>query len=449
MSVPVLFVVGACSSGSQDSGRLVLEPETPTWHQDVAPLVAEHCQACHQEGQLAENLSFTDYPSAAPWARFMADEVEHGRMPPFYAQETDRCEPRFGWASDPRLSDEAIDLLRSWSEGGAPEGDPETASPLPSPEAFGLEAWDLELEVSFDPYEGDYQICFPVLNPLEAPRWIEAIEVVPGQPSLVHHVSVRVDPGGRSLERAEGEPWYPCTGTLDGEEIGGFLPGAPPSTYPEGAAYPLSPGDVLAIQIHYHVLPGVPRPQDRSAVRFKLTETAPSQEPVLMRVGNDIWLDPDGGILPGPDGETDFRIPAGAAHHRETFVKRFTLPGTWEVFLVANHMHYVGFDALLTIERTDPEASECLLHTPQWDLDWQQVYRIDGSTGAAPLLREGDRLRLECAYNNSMTNTRWMEQLALEGIADIPDVVLGDSAIDEMCSAQLGLIQVSEGSSAP
>lgn len=378
----------------------------------------------------------------------MAEEAEHERMPPFYAQETERCQPTFAWENDPRLSGEAIELLQDWSSAGAPEGDPDTAAPLPSPEVFGLKEWDLELEVAFEPYEGDYQICFPVRNPLEDARWIEAIEVVPGQPSLVHHVSVRLDREGRSLDRAKGEAFYPCTGTLDGEEIGGFLPGAPPSTYPEGTAYPLNPDDVLAIQVHYHVLPGALAQQDRTTVRFKLTEAPPRHEPVLMRVGNDIWLDPEGGIIPGPDGEMDFVIPAGASNHRETFVKRFTLPGTWAVFQVANHMHYVGFDALLTIERDDQDVSECLLHTPQWDLDWQQVYRIDTTAGGAPLLREGDRLRLECAYNNSMTNTAWMAQLAKEGISDIPDVVLGDSAIDEMCAAQLGLIQVSEEGSA-
>jgi hypothetical protein len=408
----------------------------------MAPLVMEHCQTCHQDEQLAEDISLVDYASAAPWATFMAEEVEHQRMPPFHAEETSRCAPQFDWLADPRLSQEAIDVFQLWSDAGAPEGDAAKASPLPTPEAFGLEEWDLELvpEEVFEVYEGDYQICFPMVNPLKERRWVEAVEVLPGASSLVHHVAVRLDTEGRSLERAGEEGWYPCTGTLDGDEIGGFLPGTPPSTYPEGAAFVLEPGAVLSMQVHYHVLSGQ-MGEDLSRVRLKLTETSPRYEPTLLRVGNDIWLDPKGGIVPGPDGETDFFIPSGASNHREVFVKRFTLPGTWAIFVVANHMHYVGVDALLTIER-EGESSECLLHTPQWDFDWQQGYRIDTTSPGVPLVEEGDRLRLECAYNNSLTNARWMETLDQEGITEIPDVQLGDSALDEMCSAMVGLIDV-------
>ena len=49
-----LAIVGGaamgCSAGEPDGDGVV---ETPTWHDDVAPILARHCQRCHEEGGIA------------------------------------------------------------------------------------------------------------------------------------------------------------------------------------------------------------------------------------------------------------------------------------------------------------------------------------------------------------------------------------------------------------
>jgi hypothetical protein len=64
-------------------------------------------------------MSLLTYDDARPWAKAIRDQVLARRMPPWGAV------PGVGdFADDPSLSTPEIDLLVSWIEGGAPEGDP-------------------------------------------------------------------------------------------------------------------------------------------------------------------------------------------------------------------------------------------------------------------------------------------------------------------------------------
>lgn len=418
----------------------------PTWHQDVAPIIGSSCLACHAADSLAGAVDLSTGESAATWAPLIAQRTSERTMPPFYAAETDSCQPRFSWSHDPRLSEDALSTLSDWAAAGAPLGDATTAAPVPPPVDTHLERYDLELTPSaaYPAELGDYQICFPLELPITEPTWIKGIEVLPGDDAVVHHVQVRLDTEGISLERAEGEPYYRCDGALDGDEIGGYLPGAPPVVFPDGVAMPVEPGAVVAMQIHYHVIDEGPFP-DLTRVRLQLQDTPPRHVPRLLRVGNTPGITPLGGMVPGPGGDMEFLIPAGARGHEESFLARFDTPGTWAVFLLANHMHYVGTDARLWVERPERELSaECLLHTPNWDFDWQQLYTVDTTDGRAPLLRAGDLIRLTCTYDNSPANGRWMEQLATEGIDELYDVRLGETALNEMCSALIGVYDLGE-----
>src|SRR5678815_1736144 len=96
----VLLVIAACSTAAP-----------PTWHQDVAPILAEHCMSCHRAGGLAP-FALTDYDSAREQAQRMLDQIEHGAMPPFSARTTLDCAPRYGWEGDPRLSESEQATLR-------------------------------------------------------------------------------------------------------------------------------------------------------------------------------------------------------------------------------------------------------------------------------------------------------------------------------------------------
>jgi len=88
-----------------------------TWTNEISRLVFRHCAGCHRPGGSA--MSLLTYEEARPWAKAMRDEVRQRRMPPF-----DPVKGVGDFRDDPSLSQVEIDLLVSWVEGGAPEGDP-------------------------------------------------------------------------------------------------------------------------------------------------------------------------------------------------------------------------------------------------------------------------------------------------------------------------------------
>ena len=66
------------------------------------------------------------YAQARPWAKAMKEEVLARRMPPWGAVKG------FGaFRNDPSLTQEEIDRIAQWVEGGAPEGDERYLPPAP------------------------------------------------------------------------------------------------------------------------------------------------------------------------------------------------------------------------------------------------------------------------------------------------------------------------------
>ena len=113
----MIFSLLACGAAEPDIGAAA----SPTWYDDVAPIVETHCSGCHQSGGVGFDLTSPDQATAM--ASAMAAAVEERRMPPWGAYETDACTPEHGWVDDRRLTDEEIATFTAWAEGGAPLGE--------------------------------------------------------------------------------------------------------------------------------------------------------------------------------------------------------------------------------------------------------------------------------------------------------------------------------------
>jgi len=96
-----------------------------TWTQEISRLIYKHCAGCHHEGGRA--MSLVTYGEARPWAKAIRDAVLSRRMPPW-----DAVRGVGEFRNDPSLSPPELDLLVSWVEGGAPEGDPIYLPPAPA-----------------------------------------------------------------------------------------------------------------------------------------------------------------------------------------------------------------------------------------------------------------------------------------------------------------------------
>lgn len=100
-----------------------------TFSKEIARLIDKRCITCHREGGAA--FSLVKYDEARPWAKAIKEEVDARRMPPWQAIKG------FAEFKDDRgLTQEEIELIDDWVEGGAPEGNPKYL-----PEIKKIEDW--------------------------------------------------------------------------------------------------------------------------------------------------------------------------------------------------------------------------------------------------------------------------------------------------------------------
>ncbi|PRP93598.1 monooxygenase [Enhygromyxa salina] len=440
---------GGDGDGDGDGDGLAQET---TWHQHIAPLMMEKCGQCHRQDGIGP-FSMVDYEAAASWAPLALEAVESGQMPPWGADETEECVPRHGFKDDPRLTDDQLALFNDWILDGTPEGDPATAAPIPELASIELADADLRLTIPGDIEVGpgpDKFLCF-VLDPgFTETTFIDATQVVAGNDKVVHHVLVYVDESGQAEQLAGDDGRYECFGgpglgqpTL----ISAWAPGVPPSRMPEQVAMNVAAGAKIVVNVHYHPT-GADEVDSGTSLDIRFAKGAPQYFGELALIGNFGALGGGMGLQPGPNdsgSNPEFRIPAGADDHTETMI--FALPNQVppiKIFSTGTHMHYVGTDMLIGLDRLEPEEGtgikqECLVQTPHYSFEWQRGYAFDAPLDEVPTAKAGDYLYMRCSYNNSMSNPYVAAALADQGLDAPIDVYLGEETLDEMCLGVFGI----------
>ena len=459
VSFALVFLALACND--KDAGEKDSDPvdtgAAPTYHQDIAPILSVRCASCHTPGGMNQDLLFDNVEDATQLAPLIAGVLSTGQMPPFYAKESEECPNPWGWLHDPRLPDDEMSLIMAWADAGAPEGDASTAVELPPPPTKNLTGVDLTLmptgKWTTEPFGAvqDQFVCFSLDPGIDETKWLEALQVVPENNAVVHHVLVGIDHEGQSASIVDANGLYDCFGGfgVDASFIGGWIPGSSPLEFPERSAFRVGKDARIVLQMHYHLVDSAE--EDGTGVSLRWAEKIPVREAYVGLIGNAGTQESDGsGLQPGPndEGGVEFRVPAGVSDHTETmWFNALEYDAEFQVFLVANHMHYIGTDMRFWIER-GPNApdneSTCLLHTPEWDFDWQQFYWFDANNNNAPVVYENDQAWIECTYDNTLDNPGVQQALSEGGLTSPIDIELGDGSLSEMCIAVLGLVPVTE-----
>lgn len=368
-------------------------PGAPTFNKEVARIFQNNCQTCHHPGDIAP-FSLMTYQEARPWARAIREQVVLRKMPPW------KPAPGCGDFQDARvLTQEEINTIVAWVDGGAPEGAPnDLPAPLEFPDGWPLGAPDLVMqpETDYTPPigQGDVYRCFsvPVEN-LRGTRQIAALSVKPGNAKIVHHVIAYADPTGLSvqLDANEPGPGYTCFGgpgfdfnlvSFDGSPfLGGWAPGARGYFAPEGTGIKLENRGRVVIQVHYS--PGGQPEADRTTLGFYFAK-APVQRQLL--------------VLPLVN--RSFLIPAGANNHEVT--AQFTVPNfiSAKLWGVAPHMHLLGKKIKVELTRPGQTQPDCLINIEDWNFNWQGSYLYKSPVP----LSSGAQLKLTANYDNSVNN---------------------------------------------
>ncbi len=386
---------------------------------------------------------------ARAMAPAMTNEVVARRMPPWGAQDTSECKPPLPWRADERLTEDEIGILQRWDEAGAPEGDARDAPPAVEPvQSLRLVApmIDLAPPVAYQPAgtATDEFRCFVLDAPeIAAGGFVSAIDVVPGNRKIVHHVSVYADVGGIAASRAGPDGSFDCPNGsvahgIDGEQpkltwMLAWAPGARPLELPSNVGIHVQPGSKIVMEVHYSPGGQAVEP-DHTHLQLVMKEDKPEYTVSSWGIGNYPAADQVGdGLLPGDDGVVEFRIPAGATNHVEEMQASCYAPSPVPIFGLRAHAHLAAVD--LKVDLIHEGETQCLLQD-RWDFHWQRVYSFDAPIESLPVVHPGDKIRLRCTYDNSMYNRRLGQALWERGLPPM-DLTLGEGTLSEMCLVEL------------
>src|SRR6202048_1511120 len=357
-----------------------------TFSKDIAPILFHYCAACHRPGESGP-FSLLSYKDAKSHARQIAAVTQSRFMPPWLPEPGE-----FKFADELRVSDAQIAMIAHWVEQGAVEGAPSDLPPSPK----FAEGWQMgtpDLVIKADkPYQlpasgSDQYWNFIFRTPVNKTRWLKAIEIRPGDKRVVHHANVLVD----RMESARAQESYPGAG-FGGMEIkieseafdpdSHFLfwkPGTAPYTEPPGMALRLDAGADLVLNIHLQ--PSGKAEWIQPSLGLYFTDRPATLYPMLLQLENDRKID----------------IPAGAKDFIVT--DEFTVPEDMDLLAIYPHAHYVGRN--LQAFATFPDGTKkSLIHIPEWNLNWQAVYRY-----ATPVeLPAGTVVSMRYSYDNTDGN---------------------------------------------
>ena len=369
--------------------------DVPTWSSDVAPLLHAKCTQCHAPNQSAP-MSLRTYSEARPWAKSIARNVEARTMPPWHAVAGHRA-----FANDRSLTDVQVDTIVRWAKSGAPAGDLE-AAPEPPPIPTG--EWKLgepDLVVTFEeveiPAEGPDEFRDLIARvALKEDKWITAVEILPSDPTVVHHV-ITYKMKGFDFDPTEG--W-----------IGGWAAGLDPMIFPEDTGRFFPRGSNLIADMHYH--PSGKPAKDSTRIGLHFLDKEPAKELVNVWIMND-----------------NFKIPAHAENHEVRMSKTFWQAG--KIVGFTPHMHYRGKDFTYTAKYPDG-TEEVLFAVDNYDFNWQTAYELEEPIS----IPAGTVVECVAHYNNSASNPFNPDPTI--------DVTFGDESYDEMMIGFLDFV-VDEG----
>lgn len=399
---------------------------SPTYHQDIRPIIEGRCANCHKTGGVAPFV-LDSYAAAKTMGPAIADSTQKGRMPPWLATGNDVG----GYLRDPSLTAEQKDLIKKWVEGGMPEGDAKKPGVALPDLGGGLAKVDLTLKMpeAYAPQvlPDDYR-CFVLRWPMTTPTYVTGVNGVPGNAKIVHHVALYLVDGEAAQyppmwDAEDATPGYQCFGGPFGSRpqqfpvklLTAWLPGYQGQTFPRGGGVLIPPGSTVVLQMHYSSLEAAPT-ADQTAMEFSLSPTVTKQLAYQPFLKFD-WVAGQMEIPPNKnevihEHRADPRPNFGLLGSPLNTTNGFTLEA------VMFHMHTLGTRGELWLHKAD-KSKKKILEIPRWDFHWQQEYQL-----AEPVRFEpGDELRVKCVFDNSKAVsklTNW-----------------GENSDEEMCVANI------------
>jgi len=481
----VFVLLAAITALGTEPSSSVKSDQAPlvTFNKDVLPILQNNCQTCHRAGGIAP-MSFATYESTRPWAKAIKSAVLSRQMPPWFA------DPHYSeFRNAPKLTKADMDALALWADTGAREGSP---ADRPAPARFA-DGWRIQPDVVVsmaEPYllsangTGEIQ-QFVLPNPFKEDTWVTAIEIRPGNPSVVHHVLLQIPENRGALGKIV-QNCADCRPAVLQQQAAALQEQAAVLREREGKqqAAVARPGVFVAAVDPPFIQQGgggsysdaMVRMQERITGRGAFTTMeavyAPGTQPIdfrytdsakLIRGGKPIRLEvhytPNGKqttdqtsvaftlakapaqrqfVIMAPEHLVDIRkpIPAGAPDWETTGELTFNRDADLVWFMP--HMHLRGKD--MTFRLVHPDGREQTVLSAKYNFNWQLGYELKEPVKVSP----GTRLIVTAHHDNSANNpmnpapdspAMWGEMTSQEMMLPWFGVVVKGNAQPEMIAS--------------
>jgi hypothetical protein len=397
-----VFAVSVVVAADSNEGAV---PANPTFTKDILPILQKSCQECHRPGTEAP-MSLVTYEEARPWARSIKEKVITRYMPPWHIDRTvGEYDP------DPSLSDQQIALIAKWVDSGAPKGNPADAPPprVFPPAGTWVFGEQPDLVVKSSGFKVPAQAAdqYPkvdVETGMTEDRYIKWMQVIPEDPTVLHHVLIY------ALQSES------ATGAIRGESRRGpgnrsgnnnsllieYARGNDGDIFTDGTAKLLKAGSKLRFSFHYHPN-GKADVNEHAKIGFKFYPKGYVPKHLIS--------------TRGISSREKLIIPPGEPNARSDAYFRLDEPARLVSF--QPHMHYRG--KRMTLEAILPDGStQMMTDVARFVWTWQITYPYKNP----PTLPKGTVLHMTAYHDNSANNKENPDPTAFVG--------WGDRTVDEM-----------------
>lgn len=346
----------------------------PDYATQVAPIVAEQCATCHREGGIGP-FAMDSHLMLQGWSPMIREVLLTKRMPPT------QVDPNIGHFSNARyMSDADPQTLVHWIDAGAPRGaaavDPLTEIEMPNWKEWTLGEPDYivkapKMEI---PATGvlDY-IDVDVELPFDEDKWVKAVQFIPGDESVLHHLLTYVTAPAENFDGGEGN-----TTSVARRFLEGYAPGKVDAmTFRDETGVYIPEGHKLSMQFHFTT--NGRATTDETVIGLYMYDEPPKYENFTRSVASQ------------------FKIPPYAqdyeSHAQYVFDDDVVVTG------LRAHMHFRGKDMKFSMENEDGSMTD-LLSVPNYSYAWQPTYELEEPVQ----IKAGTKVHVTGAFDNSEFN---------------------------------------------
>jgi hypothetical protein len=352
---------------------------TPSYREDIAPIISENCASCHREGGIAP-FAMDSHTMVLGWSPMIREVLMTKRMPP------GQIDAHIGdFINDMVLADSDAQKLIHWIEAGAPN---DAASPAEDPLAqlswpasewaFGEPDYVIEIPPQEVPATGilDYYNAMVDID-IPEDRWVRASQYIPGDRTVLHHTLHSIIPPGATSGGSllGGDP--------DRPGIAPYIPGQSPRQEPPNTGGLLQAGSKIAMQMHFTTTGKATVDESRIGVWFYPKDFVPAER---MSGQCACHFTPTWVNIPPFDPDYEMQ-------------QTITIPEDSRLFSMTPHMHFRGKRMRFTAYYPDGTEEE-LINIANYNYNWQLAYTLK----EPKFLPAGTKITAVGAFDNSAQN---------------------------------------------